>query len=387
MDITAEFKPPIDETLDTPSADDALRDAVDRHTEGMYRITLSRKTARRKFKQVAQVSFGSPAQFKDMHVAGDTEDLVEAILLMAVNYCTNIRDPEDDGAVTFRVQLYIANPSGPPKRPSFEWTFDPHTEDQEMYFSDSDDFGGNPHEKIIEKLINWNSTLLNKLDDRDASLMRMMKLNQSHLEPLAQLLQMMGFGWIQGIQMQQNAAQAMAEVSQQKEDAKASAERWKIAGTVLSKALPVLAEKGSSFALLQMAKKMGLEGDALKAFMAGAKPGDGEAPALELASGDASFNESESNDHPLATMAKAFAAFIRPGQWGFITEKLTPDEFQILRDLFEAPDDAGVLAAYERFTTEIDSGKLAAIYGQLDTDQAAELDRLAEIISKMKAAD
>jgi len=381
-----EFKPSIDESITIPPIDEGLAAEIERNLVGLFRIAVHRKVAKRKHKPVGQLNIRTPKVALDKLPDEDIDEIVEATLKIAANYCANDLDDEE-GPITFRIQCHIANPSGRAKRPSFEWTFDPISEEQEIYLSDPEDLRSDPMEKVCERQHMLIQTLHNRTNEMYDQLIKMVKLTQAQMEPQAQIMQMMGYGWIQGIQMQQNAANALAEISQNKEDSKMATERWKIAGTVLQKALPVLAEKGSAFALVQMAKKLGLEGDELKEFMAKAGVGkSADAPAISTAQDvdDSSFQIDEEKE-PLATLARALGHFIRPTQWGFITATLDADEFETLRSLLEAKTDRDVLASYDRFIA-IDGSKLADIYGKLDTDQAAELQRLGELIGQYREA-
>lgn len=385
-----EFHPPIDESVAIPPVDTHLQNVIFENLEGLFQIQVQRKRDRKQYEPIGKLVVGNAKTAAGNAPDYDPDDIVEGTIRIAAHYCTNKRPPDEAGPITFRIVFYVASSVGRPKRPSFEWTYDPDTQVQNIMMTDPESLKHDPMERVLEQQGGYIKMLHSKINERDDVLLRMIKQTTAHVEPLINMLQFMGYGWLQGFQMQTNAIQVIADQNKNQEDAKLASERLAVVGDILKKALPVLAEKGSSFMLLKYAEKMGMDKEGIKTLLEGKKPNTQETleipavPAATEENGDlGSFSIDEQN--PLATIGRSFGALLRPSQWKFIFQTLNEAEQEILQRLTESDKDSDVIAAYEAFT-KITTKKLLALHEKLDKDQIGELEKFAELITKVQAS-
>jgi hypothetical protein len=384
-----EFHPPIDESVSIPPVDTHLQNMIFENLEGLFQIQVQRKRDRKQYEPIGKLIVGNAKTAAGNQPDYDPDDIVAGTIRIAAHYCINKRPPDEAGPITFRIVCYVASSVSRPKRPCFEWTYDPDTQTQNVTVMDPESLKHDPLERILEQQGGYIKMLHGKINERDDVLLRMIKQTTAHVEPLINMLQFMGYGWLQGFQMQTNAIQVIADQNKNQEDAKLASERLAVVGDILKKALPVLAEKGSSFMLLKYAEKMGMDKDDIKKLLGGKNPNTQDTleipavPAATQGDGDlGSFSIDEQN--PLSTIGKAFGALIRPSQWKFIFQTLNETEQETLQRLTEADKDSDVIAAYEAFT-KIPAKKLLALHEKLDTDQIGELEKFAELITKVQA--
>lgn len=379
------FSPPVDETITIPPVDDRVRNFIFENLEGMFRIQVSRKRDRKKHETVGKVEFGDANTSAGQNPNEDPDEIVEGMLRIAMHYCENKRPEDEEGPITFRFLAYVASPQGRPKRPSMDWTYNPDSQEQEIVVSDPEGLGEDPLGRAYDRQSAFNLALINKLDEKDRQLMRMYKMSTMQFEPLMQMLQFMGYGWLQGLQMQTNAVQVIAESQQGLEEKRQAGERLKVVGNVLQKALPTLAEKFGIFTVMKAAEKMGLSKEETKELLQrGSTPTPPQsAPAISESTSESSFSIEDQN--PLASLASAFAHLLRPSQWRLITSTLTANEFEIFQKMTESTSDASVIQAYDAFM-QIPGEKLAALWEALDSEQATELMRFGELVEKTKTS-
>ena len=385
--------PPIDESVTTPYVDEQIRNFILENLEGLYRVQITRKRDRRKFEPVASIDLAerSAQTAVGQEPQEDPDMIVEETLRCAAHYCAHKRPDDEEGPLAFRFMCYVASAgSSRAKRPSIEWVFDPDTHDQQITVSEGVELMGDPMERVVEKQAQLINALFVRLDRKDEALMKMFRMSSMQFEPLMQQMQFMGYGWLQGMQMQQNALQAISEAQAGVNEEKTRGERLKIAGNVLQGALPVLAEKLGIYAVLQAGQKLNMSKDEIMGMLQkkqGAAPVSAPTPAVAAApdgAGGSSFGlVANPDENPLSELGRTFAAFIRPSQWRLITSTLDEAEFETFRALTESADDQHVIAAFDQFMS-IDTDKLMALHAALDTEQKNTLTQFGEAIGKVK---
>lgn len=376
MEIDANFEA-IDED---PVVPDKLIDRTLRHAAHLIRVDVERRRGTNAWKKINGFKCDQDRQ-------GLCVDAPEEIASMVVKMAQYDHD-EIGGTEHYRAKFHVPGKGGKVDRKTFAFRL---TEDSEEPEAASDELERNEVLTIaFDRAIQLITVQNQHIDSLNGQILNQAQTQAGQTAPLLETINTLVSKYQEGLTMQANAVQAVAEIERSGREIEAKAERDKQLLDLLSVAAPKAFEQFGSY--LER-KRTGQEPPKRSETIQDETKPQAEAPKAE-ASPSAEGPEPEAPDqdepemeppgeieNPITLCAHAFKDSIMSEQWMQLADVLSKQEMALLRKATTMEDDESTADAILAFKNSLRPSKYLRLNRILDEEQRKMILGLLDVIA------